>query len=146
MRKRCSVTDRKRCSVNGHTKRSVIYPYLHCLLPSRCFPHRIPQDTAGIGAFFREFPPFPGRKYTRNMEAVFRLETYYTGNRSFTNISRHRIDTGTCQFPARNSLERRRIHQEIHGIPPYPPGNSRKYNVYVLGVSYYCYHQLHLPR
>jgi hypothetical protein len=75
--------------------------------------HWIPQDTGGIGAFSREFQPFPGRKYTWNMEAVFRSEKYHSGNLSFPNIFRHRSDTGTCQFPAGNALERRCIHQEL---------------------------------
>ncbi len=32
--KRCLVTVRKRCSVNNPVKRSLIYPYLYCLLIS----------------------------------------------------------------------------------------------------------------
>jgi hypothetical protein len=67
-----------------------------------------------------------GWTYTRNMEAVFRPETYRTGNRSFPNTSRHRNTTGTCQFPAENLLERRRIHRKTHGKHMYTFGNRRE--------------------
>jgi hypothetical protein len=53
------------------------------------------------------------------MEAVFQPETYRTRNRSFPNLSRHRNIIGTYQFPAGNSLERRRIHQETDGNHTY---------------------------
>ncbi len=100
--------------------------------PGRSF---LPPDPVGSCRKRRFFPGIPavskperdgtGRKYTRNMEAVFRPESYRTRNRHFPNIFHRQDVSGTPPYPSGKSSESPRIHSETTGIFTYPSGNHR---------------------